>query len=323
MQDFGIIIACCFQDYLFAKGCCHSIRHFLGDVPICLLVDGTFSTDSLEKIYQVRSIDRTTVKNDVLRQRSFGWGTTKMIAFWESPWQNFLVLDADTNVWGNVLRFADFENFDAVIDDPQCSYSNEDINQYFFDIEGIEKHFPEFDWHKHRTQYFCTGTFFGTRDMFALEEYIEILDFVEKHPDIFKYGEMGFLNFMLCRAADTSKIRLGHANFQILAPDYGKESLANRFPVTQKEPAIADDDAAIIHWCGDKPLMSTSRTYTKPMNFSRRKCLEIERGLTGIPADLYLQWEDWYSTSIKYKNKAQKKLKKLLKQSGNRYRFSG
>jgi hypothetical protein len=54
MEDFGIIIACCDQDYLFAKGCCASIRYFLGDVPICLLIDGTFSVSALEKSYGVR-----------------------------------------------------------------------------------------------------------------------------------------------------------------------------------------------------------------------------------------------------------------------------
>ena len=68
MEDFGIIIACCDQDYLFAKGCCASIRYFLGDVPICLLIDGTFSVSDLEKSYGVRVIDRTTVSQEVLRK---------------------------------------------------------------------------------------------------------------------------------------------------------------------------------------------------------------------------------------------------------------
>jgi hypothetical protein len=33
MKDFGIIVACYQKDYRFAKGCCASIRYFLGDVP--------------------------------------------------------------------------------------------------------------------------------------------------------------------------------------------------------------------------------------------------------------------------------------------------
>jgi hypothetical protein len=68
MEDFGIIIACCYQDYLFAKGCCASIRHFLGDVPIGLIVDGTFSLSSLEKEYGVRVLNHHTVTNEFLRK---------------------------------------------------------------------------------------------------------------------------------------------------------------------------------------------------------------------------------------------------------------
>jgi hypothetical protein len=54
--------------------------------------------------------------------------------------------------------------------------------------------------------------FFGKKEhILALDEYMEILDFTEMHPGIFKYGEMGFLNFMLFRAADEGRIRLGKA----------------------------------------------------------------------------------------------------------------
>ena len=311
-DDFGVIIACCFQDYFLAKGVCASARHFLGDVPLCLLVDGTFSTQSLEETYNVTIINHNTVKNDVLRERSFGWGTTRLIAFWESPWEYFLILDADTNIWGNVLKFADFENYDVIMDEPNCNYPDEEIIEYFFDIEGIEKHFPNFDWRSHRTQYCCPGVYFARRGIFTLEEYIEILDFTDRYPHIFKYGDMGFLNFMLWRGADAGKIRVGNADFQILAPNYGKQAMKNRFPVEKTGPMVKDNDAAILHWCGDKPLMSTSKTYADPMNFSRRKFVENERGLTGIPADLWLQWEDSYSTFIKYKNKARKKIRKFL-----------
>lgn len=132
MEDFGIIVACCPSDYLFAKGCCASIRHFLGEVPICLLFDGVFSDHTIEKIYGVKIIDHTTVKLKLLRQKSFGWGKTKMIGFWESPWKYFLMLDADTNIWGNVLSYANFADADLIVDRPVSEYSNIAISQFFF-----------------------------------------------------------------------------------------------------------------------------------------------------------------------------------------------
>jgi hypothetical protein len=313
MEDFGIIVACCYQDYLFAKGCCASIRHFLGDVPIALIVDGTFSTSSLEKAYGVQILNHYTVSNELLKKRSFGWGKTKMIAFWESPWKHFLVLDADTNVWGNVLKYADFNNYDAIIDRPRYGYSDEKVTEFFFDISAIEKHFPEFNWQAHRQDYFCTGTFFATRDMFSLEEYIDILDFIEKYPGIFKYGEMGFLNFMLFRAADAGKIRLGQVEMQLIVPDFETEELKNRFPVKEFGPTVQNEEATVIHWCGPKPRLSAAKTYAEPMSFCRRQFLHRERGYNGISADLWLKIEDYQSLFMVYKNKIVRKLSQRRK----------
>jgi hypothetical protein len=313
MEDFGIIIACCYQDYLFAKGCCASIRHFLGDVPICLIVDGTFSVRSLEKAYDVRVLNHHSVTNEVLRNRSFGWGKTKMIAFWESPWQHFLVLDADTNVWGNVLKYADFSKFDVIIDKPLYSHPDRFVSEFFFDIAGIEKHFPSFNWRAHQSDYFCTGTFFGTKDIFSLDEYINILDFTEKNPGLFQYGEMGFLNFMLFRAADEGRIRLGQATMQLIVPDFEQEELQKRFPVEDTGPVRQEEEAIVIHWCKEKPLLSTAKAYSKPMSFCRRQFLQKERGYTGAIADFWLTLEDYYSVLNVYKNKLIRRLSRYRK----------
>ena len=308
MEDFGIIVACCYQDYLFAKGCCTSIRHFLGDVPICLIVDGTFSTSSLEKTYGVRILNHHNVSHELLRTRSFGWGKTKMIAFWESPWQHFLVLDADTNVWGNIIKYANFNNYDVIIDKPRYGYSDEMISEFFFDLKEFEKYFPNFNWRAHRNDYFCTGTFFATRGIFSLDEYIEILDFTEKHPGIFKYGEMGFLNYMLFQAADAGKIRLEQVEMQLLVPDFEQQELRKRFPVEATGPVVQDEEATVIHWCGPKPMISTSKVYSEPMSFCRRQFLHNERGYTAATADFWLKLEDFYSLFNVYKNKIGRRL---------------
>lgn len=311
MEDFGIIIACCDQDYLFAKGCCASIRYFLGDVPICLLIDGTFSVSALEKSYGVRVIDRTLVKEDVLRNRSFGWGKTKMIAFWESPWSNFLVLDADTIVWGDVLKFANFQEFDFIIDQPCQENSDADVAKFFFDIGGVEKYFPNFHWQQYRANYFCTGTFFAKRNAFSLEEYVEILDFTQAHPGIFKYGEMGFLNFMIFRAAQEKRLRVQNVDMQLLMPDFDQNLLKKQFPIAENGPGGDLTAATVIHWCGPKPSLSTSKIYSEPMNFCRRKCQEDVWNRTGLSAEMFLQFEDWQRSIYVYKNKFKKKFREL------------
>ncbi|XZO04212.1 MAG: hypothetical protein ACM65L_11060 [Microcoleus sp.] len=311
MEDFGIIIACCDQDYLFAKGCCASIRYFLGDVPICLLIDGTFSVSALEKSYGVRVIDRTKVTEDVLKNRSFGWGKTKMIAFWESPWSNFLVLDADTIVWGDVLKFANFQEFDFIIDQPCQENSDADVAKFFFDLGGVEKYFPYFHWQQYRANYFCTGTFFAKRNVFSLEEYVEILDFTQAHPGIFKYGEMGFLNFMIFRAAQEKRLRVQNVDMQLLMPDFDQNLLKKQFPIAENGPGGDRTAATVIHWCGPKPSLSTSKIYSEPMNFCRRKCQEDVWNRTGLSAEMFLQFEDWQRSIYVYKNKFKKKFREL------------
>ncbi|MGE5657040.1 MAG: hypothetical protein ACM37W_10520 [Actinomycetota bacterium] len=312
MEDFGIIIACCDQDYLFAKGCCASIRYFLGDVPICLLIDGRFSVAPLEQAYGVRVINRDTVSNPALKQRSFGWGKTKMIAFWESPWSNFLVLDADTIVWGNILKFANFKDFDFIVDQPCYDYSDAEVTEFFFDIPGVEQYFPNFHWQAARSRYFCTGTFFAKRDVFPLEEYLEILDFTSAHPGIFKYGEMGFLNFMIFRAAQEGRLRVQNVDMQLLVPDFEQELLKKRFPIEASKPAGDSEQATVIHWCGPKPNLSNANVYSEPMNFCRRKCQQDAWGRTGLVAEATLKVEELQRSVLVYKNKFRKKFRQFM-----------
>ncbi|PAX53387.1 hypothetical protein CK510_14295 [Brunnivagina elsteri CCALA 953] len=313
MEDFGIIIACSDQDYMLAKGCCASIRYFIGDVPICLIVDGDFSTQALEKTYGVKVINKKNVCSDVLRERSFGFGLTKMIAFWESPWKHFLYLDADTIVWFNILKFANFQHYDVIIDKPRYERPDEDICNFFFDIKGIEKYYPDFRWQEHRHHYFCTGAFFGTRDIFKLEEYVEILDLISQCPKLFFPGEQGFLNFMLFRAADRGNIRLGQESIQLLVPDFEQHSLKKRFSFSQSNPIYQNEDV-IIHWCGpNKPTSNASNVYSKPMTFYRQKFVSDAFTNTEMQLQLRLSLEDAQLSLSRYKNKFLRKIKLINK----------
>src|SRR5687768_16946542 len=135
MKDFGVVVVCSKNDYLFTKGCCASIRYFMGDVPICLVVDGDFSVESVRKTYNTQVLYRKNVKNDFLRNKSYGWGITKMIAFWESPFEHFLLIDSDIVLWGDMRKYANFKDFDLIIDKPLSKYSQKDVCLYFFETE--------------------------------------------------------------------------------------------------------------------------------------------------------------------------------------------
>lgn len=312
LQDFGIIVACCNYDYLFAKGCVASIRYFLGEVPIALIVDGDVSTTALEKQYNIQVIRRETVTSALLRERSFGMGLTKMVAFWESPWKNFLYLDADTVLWGDMLKHANFEAFDFISDVVRDELSDQHISSYFFDVDRINQFFPNFDWQKYRNYYFCTGAFFAKRGIFSLDEYESILNLVEKEPKLFFVGEQGFLNLMMCRAAEENRIRLGQADLEFLVPDYSIEVAEQSFPVDQKVP-IQPEKSAVIHWCGyRKPTTIAPKIYTKPMTFFRQQLLKKSPEFHSKSVGMTLMLEDLQYYFQFYRRKAQKKLGALF-----------
>jgi Mannosyltransferase putative len=311
-EDFGIIIACCARDYIFAKGCCASIRHSMGDIPIALIVDGNFSTKSLEDAYQVRVINQHNIASDFLRKKSFGFGLTKMIAFWESPWQHFLYLDSDTIAWGNILNFANYGQFDVISDQPAYESTDQDISTYYFDVERIGNHFPDFDWTKHRKDFFCTGVFFGTRGIFSIEDYRRILDICMQDPRVFKMGEQGFLNLMLFQAADQGKIRIGQAPLQFLVPDFSSDAAQKMFPLDAQTGPIHQGRDIIIHWCGvNKPISTTSMVYARPMTFYRHHFLSISSKSTGKMAGFSLKIEDLFHYVHLYKGKFRRKIAKL------------
>lgn len=310
MKDFGIIVACYQKDYRFAKGCCASIRYFLGDIPICLVVDGSFSVAEVEKAYDIDVIYRNDVTNQVLKNRSFGYGITKMVAFWESPFQHFLYLDADTIAWGNILKYANFEDFDFVIDRTEPSYLNDQgINKSFFDTEKLEKYFPNFNWQKYRYNYFITGVFFAKKGIFELSEYVEMLDFCEKHPGIFKFGDQGLLNFMIFQGVEQGKFRVKNEHLQTFGSSFiDNPQLKKRFSLEPNTPILKGDDSTIIHWAGgiNSPLLARTEVYNQPMTFFRQKCFDDYAGINGIRASISLQFEDFLPNLTVYRQKLKK-----------------
>ncbi|WP_228042612.1 MULTISPECIES: hypothetical protein [unclassified Tychonema] len=114
---------------------------------------------------------------------------------------------------------------------------------------------------------------------------------------------MGFLNFMIVRAAGESRLRVQSVDMQFLVPDFDRDLVKKRFPMESSGPAGDRALANVIHWCGPKPSLSTSQVYSEPMNFCRRKCQEDVWNRTGLAAQMSLQFEDLQRSIYVYKNK--------------------
>ena len=116
--EFGVVIAVAPQHLHWAKGTCASVRYFMDDTPIWLLLDGEADTGSLERTYGVNVLRRAEVGHPELVRLSFYSLSTKSAALWLAPFETYLFVDADAVVWGDMRQHADFDHFDFILNTP-------------------------------------------------------------------------------------------------------------------------------------------------------------------------------------------------------------
>jgi hypothetical protein len=317
-NKFGIVIPCFEGDIHFVRALCCSIRYFVGDVPICLVVDGDFSTKDLETNYKVIVLKREDISSTKLREKSFGYGLTKMIVFWESPFEKFLLIDGDTLLWGNILKVVEDLNydFDFIVDRPNCPPSSEYINKFYFDTNKLEKIDPQFKWQNR--DYFNSGVIYGRRGILDLDEYLYHLDL---HIDrtnnstfinnsfLFKPGEMGFLNYIFYKLDDLNKIKLRQLKLQIMVNDYileYKRPGFDRLPCDRDKNINKNVDPIVLHWAGQKPFFLFDKTYSWPMNLFREKYYQDNYGYPSLLAKSMLAVEDFNFLNIRFNRKIKK-----------------
>jgi hypothetical protein len=290
-QDFGIIIGCCKQDLRYAVGCYESIRFFMPTVRVCFLYDGDRTPLFLESLPFATVLDKTRVNDSWLKKNSFGAGITKMVTFFESPFENYLFLDADTVVCGDVSGIFDPKEYDLVVD-KRSHFDDQAISKWLFDVEQFRKFFPAFDFDKHREDYFCTGVFFAKRGVLDLSRYREILEFTQCHPGVFKFWEMGFLNFMIFESKDLGRNRVLGLPYQMIASDHDAESMRVRFESAIKNPTSVDDPF-VFHFPNPKAFKFQKACYSYPMTYFRELWESKYRAKAFLPKGSFVLAEDF------------------------------
>ncbi len=306
--DFGVVIAVTDYDLHLAQGCLASIRHFMGEVPVCLLIDGPLDVEPLGRQYGVLELRKSDVKSRLLRDHSFGWGWTKMVAIWEAPFETFMYLDADTVVWGDMSVHADFANYDIIGDKSKRPGSKAGINHHFFDTDLLAKLAPDFDWEKSINQYFCVGVNFVRRGALDLAEYEQAQRWLVEHPGLFPFGEMGIYNFLMQRAAQNGRVRMKQVPFQTILWDHTRDEMEARLRFDAQGLPILLESPEVIHWAGPKPNRFRPSIYSPPMDFFRRKHF-AGAGLSPAPARRRMLSEDLRHFRTFVRNKLQKRLR--------------
>jgi hypothetical protein len=264
--------------------------------PICVLLDGRRVPDDLRRASDVVVIRRDELEPRELRS-GFGSLKAKNAALWASPFETFLLLDADTVVWGDMRELSDFERFDFVLD------AGGEPPRAVMDADLVAQFVPGFDPHMYASQFANTGAYFGRRNLLDLEYYLELLRLSTDHPGTF-YGSQGTFNLLVFRAAERGEVRLERRELQLMTGRTSREELTRRCGFSDSGPVVAGDPF-VLHWVGSpKPrVRGEPGDYFEPMTFFRlqARCPLTPDGRRRTDL-LALRWEDALCTDWRGRN---------------------
>lgn len=266
---FGVVIAATSDHIHWVRGACASVRYFMGETPIALLLDGERSVTDLQRSYGVQVVRQSKLEQPELRALK-GSTKAKLAALWASPFSRFLYLDADAVLWGDISRLADLERFDFVLDAP---YGIRRSRLGVMDADAANRHFPQFDAVRHEVDYVNTGAFFARRDVLDLGRYLELVRFTKGNPGVF-FNDQGIFNFLVFSAVDEGTLRVDQQKLQVKVGegDTTHDSLVREFRFANGRPDLINKPV-VIHWVGTlKPTMRGGQDdFFEPMTFFRRQ----------------------------------------------------
>jgi hypothetical protein len=241
----GVIILVSAGDVYLAKACCASIRQSMGSIPITLLVDGRHTdTAEIERIPNVkRMVAQERMDSELAHLCTGFW--VKLLIFWESPYERFLYLDADTLVWGDIRAYAEFDKFDFIaafdFKRPRIFATAEEVQRYVFDVDYIKTINPDLDWHGQELA--NNGVFFARRGVFSKERLLKL-----RLLPCWRNYEQGVLNYLRWSAMRDGIPRVSGTRLQILPAEKDYRLEDRLMPRDYRQPAI-------IHWIGKKPKL--------------------------------------------------------------------
>jgi len=231
-----IYVAASRHDARFTRTCIASIRYFYPDIPVKLLVGG-----QLEKRLVSELAEYPNLTFADLPRRNYGWGFVKLEPLFGPPGERFLMLDSDTVLTGPVLRVADENEHDFIVDREDEEESR--AKEIYFDWTKFpaDRARPFF--------FFNTGQWFGRSGVLRRDDFAELIEWTSPprllEPSTFKNGEQGVLNFVV-----NTQFASGHISV-LRVPLMcwpGRDTSA----VNSEKVAAGSAPARIVHWAGFK-----------------------------------------------------------------------
>lgn len=295
-DNFGIIIPVYGPDAPFVQGLLASIRHFLGSVPVCLIVEGSYNFKEIARDYDATLLYRKDFKYEVLRKYSYGWGGAGAVVNWESPFKHFLKVDSDIIIWGNVLeKMAIQPGDDFIASSPYSAINRIFLREEIFDpgYLGIYTDIP-FPWENQ--PYFNDGFYYARRDQFDLDKYIDMIRLARTDRRALPTGNMGIMNYLVFAGAHAGRIRFRNLPIQTYVGMNTREQLQALFPMSDMPPAVPAESATVVHWLGpNKPYLKRKSVYPELMTWFRGLGLREHEKCPPSMIPLIMRYQDFRS----------------------------
>ena len=283
--SFGFVTGCHAKDKFLVQATLASMKHFCPQIPICLVVDGSFDVYDLESEYGLIVLRVPELPSKAMRDLMSGNGRAKLAATWEGPFEFYIWLDSDAIVWGDftpqVRTDVDFQIFWSDIDLPADATEIPPWLPHFqFDPQKLRNFDPGFEWRGNA--YFSSGAFACKRDVIPFEKWIEAELWGKKTPGLFgDFYEQPILNYLVHSMTQRGEIKTTMSDLQHIWGHHGKKELIKdcpgtgwHFPTEIRRPRVA-------HFCGRKPFLFDRQAYSRPFTIARLEHYRRKRSFLG------------------------------------------
>ena len=248
-----------------------SMRHYCPDVPICLVVDGDFDVADLERQYDLIVLRVSDLPSQEMREMIGGNYRAKLAALWEGPFEFYVWMDSDAIVWGDITKQVrtdvDFQIFWDEISIPNDAAEVPHwMPHFYFKLEELKKFDPDFEWRGH--PYFCSGAFGCRRNAITFQQWAEIEQWQKQVPDLFQWGEMGMLNYLVLAASQRDQMEVVLSDLQwVRSRDNG--GLVEDCAGSGWDFPEEVGRSWVVHFCGRKPYTWDRKCYSRPFTIAR------------------------------------------------------
>jgi hypothetical protein len=270
---FGFVTGCHAGDEFMVQATLASMTHFCPEIPICLVVDGSFDISDLESEYGLIVLRVSELPSQEMRNLMSGNGRAKLAAMWEGPFEFYVWLDSDAIVWGDftpqVRTDVDFQIFWSDVSTPaDVTEIPAWLPHFFFDPQRLRNFDPDYDWRG--KAYFSSGAFACKRDVIPFEKWMEAELWGKETRGLFgDFYEQPLLNYFVHSMTQRGEISSAMTNLQDIWGHHGKEELMEdcvgagwHFPKEIGRPRVA-------HFCGRKPFLFDRQAYSRPFTIAR------------------------------------------------------